>query len=75
MGGNDYADRELVPEDSEETVGTAVQSVVLDLAVVDGGTWSSYPRANFTWASLVALRRWDVRTVGWSLSLVLSAPK
>ena len=64
MGGKDYADGELVTQDPEETVGTAVQSFVLDPAVVDGGTWSSYPRAEFTWASLVALRRWDVRRVG-----------
>ena len=64
MGGNDYADGELVAEDQEETVGAAVQSFVLDPAVVDDGSWSSYPRAHFTWASLVALRRWDGRRVG-----------
>lgn len=51
-------------EDSEGTVGTVVQPFVSDPAVVDGGTWSSYPRADFTWASLVALRHWDVRRVG-----------
>ena len=64
IGGKDYADGELVTKDPEETLGTAVQSFVFDPAVVDGGTWSSYPRADFTWASLVALRRWEVRRVG-----------
>ena len=64
MGGKDYADGEPVTEDPEETVGTAFQSFVLDPAVVDGGTWSSYPPADFMWDSLVALRRSDVRRVG-----------
>ena len=63
MGGKYYADGELATEDPERTVGTAVQSFVLDPAVVDDGTWSSYPRADFTWASLVARRCWDVRRV------------
>ena len=63
-GGTEYGDGHLVTEDPEGTVGTAVQEFVLDAAVVDGGTWSSFPRADFAWASLVALRRWNVRNVG-----------
>ena len=43
MRGKDYADWEVVTEDAEGTIGTAVQSFVLDPAVVDGGAWSSYP--------------------------------
>ena len=45
-------------------MGTAVQSYKLDAAMVDGGEWSIFPRADFTWGELVALRRWDVRKVG-----------
>ena len=57
MRGKEYADGELAMEDLEETVDTAVQSFVSEPPLVDGGTWSFYPRADFTWASLVALRR------------------
>ena len=62
--GNECGDGHLVAEDPEGTVGTAVQEFVLGAAVVDGGTWSSFPRADFACALLVALRRWDVRKVG-----------
>ena len=48
MGGKYYADGELVTEDPEETVGIAVQSFVIDQGVLDGRTWPSYPRADFT---------------------------
>ena len=51
-------------EAPEGTVGTAVQSYKLDAAVVDGGEWSIFLRADFTLGELVTLRRWDVRKVG-----------
>lgn len=51
-------------EAPEGTVGTAVQSYKLDGAVVDGGEWWTFPRAEFTWGEIVALQRWDVRKVG-----------
>ena len=63
-GGTEYGDGHLVAEDPEGTFGIAVQEFVLDAAVVDGGTWSTFPRADFAWVSLVALRRSDVRKVG-----------
>ena len=62
-GRTEYGDGHLVAEDPEGTVCTAVQEFVLDAAVVDGATWSSFQRADFTWASFVGLRRWDVRKV------------
>ena len=63
-GETEYGDGHLVAEDPEGTVGTAVQEFALDSAFVDGGTWSSFSRADFAWVSLIALRRWDVRKVG-----------
>ena len=63
-GGTGYDDSHFVAEDPEGTAGTEVQEFVLDAAVVHGSTWSSFPRADFAWASLVTLRRWDVRKVG-----------
>lgn len=63
-GATKYADGHLVAEEPDGTVVLAVKEFALDLAVVDGGTWSSFPRADFTWGPLVALRRWDVRNVG-----------
>ena len=64
VGCTDFVEGDLVVEAPEWTVGTAVQSYKLDAAVVDGGEWSIFPRTDFTWGELVALRRWDVRKVG-----------
>ena len=62
-GGTAFVDGHFVVKDLECTVDTTVKEFELDVAVVDNGTWSSFPRADFTWASLVALRLWDVRNV------------
>ena len=59
----DFVESDLVVEAPEGTVGTAVQSYKFDAAVVDGGEWSIFPRADFTWGELAVLRRWDVRKV------------
>lgn len=62
--GEIYVVGDIVPEDPEGTVGTAVQSFTIDAAVVDGTGKAAYPRADFTWASLEVLCRWDVRKGG-----------
>ena len=63
-GGTECGDGHLMAEDPEGTVYTAVREFALDVAVVDGGTRSSLQRADFAWASFVALRGCDVREVG-----------
>ena len=60
----DFVEGDLVVKAPEGMVGTAVQSYKLDAAVVDGGEWSIFRRADFTWGELVASRCWDVRKVG-----------
>ena len=64
VGWTDFIEGDLVVEAPEGTLVTAAHSNKLDAAVVDGGEWSTFPRADFTWGELVALRRWDVRKVG-----------
>ena len=64
VGCTDFVGGDLVVEAPDGTVGTAVRSYKLDAAVVNGGEWSVFPRADFTWGELVALRRRDVRKVG-----------
>ena len=45
-GETECGDYYLVAEEPEGTVGTAVREFPLDVAAVDGGTWSSFPLAD-----------------------------
>ena len=64
VGCTDFVECDLVVEAPDGTAVTAVQSYELDAAMVDGGEWSIFQRADFTWGELVALRPWHVRKVG-----------